>query len=156
MRRIRIAAFAAASVLLCVALWRMIAIDPAPADNNADFDSQASPVNVPPPPPEAVEQPAAKKRAVRTRVAEVRSTAEGPSILAEASDEVDLNPSDPAPVSDAAPVVTASAEQPAGPVIVVPQERPKQPSRGMRWLKGVGRVLGIGGKKDPAEQAFQN
>lgn len=73
-----------------------------------------------------------------------------PVIIREADSGDDAS----APASPAA-TLTASVEEPKGPVIVAPFERPKENSRGVRWLKAVGHALGINRPKDPAEEAFR-
>lgn len=179
MRGIRIAAFAVAAVLACVVISHMFSVDPAGSesgdapqtDNSADLGMSAPP-SVPPPPPLAGSQAvrpvrkhsaAAKpakpqvsagfaQNAAQNGDADAASEAAVPKpVIWRGNDPAADNQDEPA----AAVARTAPVDQPPGPVIVVPHERPKQDSRGMRWLKAVGHALGIGGPKDPVEQAFQ-
>ena len=179
MRGIRIAAFAVAAILACVVISHMFSIDPA-----ADEDSQvgvgsgqnSAPPVVPAPPPVAGE-PAAqpvKKRPVHAKVAvaEAQPVPAPPQPVQTTAAEaaaMDAKPvifrgnelrgelagdSGDGAQAPASTVIVAD-NQPKGPVIVVPHERPKEESRGSRWLKAVGHALGIGGPKNPVDQAFQ-
>jgi hypothetical protein len=180
MRRVRIAAFALAAALACVAISQMFSIEPAEepqADNGSSLDALPPTVPAPPPlPGEKTAQPA-KKHPAPSKFAHEElmpgpppiSPAAQPKVHTQIQAQVEA-PAEPKPVIwrggndpaengtvTPAPVLTetASLEEPKGPVIVVPHERSKENGRGTRWLKAVGRVLGIGGKPSPEDEAFR-
>ncbi len=185
MRRIRIAAFALAAALACLAISHLFSIEPAadataePTPQAGDSGSVATPPVVPAPPPlpgEKTAQPS-KKRSTPSKLAHdelvpspppvspAGQTRIHPQVQAQVQISVEPKPTiwrggsethEDAALSPV-PTVTeiVSVEEPKGPVIVVPHERPKEANRGVRWLKAVGRVLGIGGKLSPEEEAFR-
>jgi hypothetical protein len=178
MRRIRIAAFTLAGILVCLAISHIFSVEPAEQSGSDLGDVSAPPAKVPPPPPlpgEKTDQPA-KKRPAPAKLAHEELMPGPPPIAhpvptrAQVQAQVQTQ-ADPKPViwrggngpgEDAdlspapAPAVTASLrEEPTGPVIVVPHERPKEDHRGVRWLKAVGKVLGIGAKPSPEDEAFR-
>jgi hypothetical protein len=161
MRGVRIAAFAVAAFLGCLVITHMLSVDPAPpADDSVDLANQpGSPPNVPPPPPlsgSPVAHPA-KKVPAPSRIAS-QSQAPPPVIDAPTDAKPDVIGADPVEVAAAplpAQVETASLEEPKGPVIVTPHERPKQENRGVRWLRAVGHALGIGTSQEPPTQTFR-
>jgi hypothetical protein len=150
------------------------AVGPPQVEHSADL-GMAGPANVPPPPPLPGSQPAQPRRPgemVKERTApEKAPRPQNPARIAQNADADQPAPdaagakaviwrgNDPSANNDdgsaAAVAQTVPLEQPQPPVIVVPHERPKEESRGMHWLKAVGHALGIGGPKDPVQQAFQ-
>ena len=169
MRGIRIATFVFAALLGCVALIRIVSVQPAPAEGGADSLGQPGPVPaVPPPPPvegAPVAQPAKRHKAPPAIAPAPRIDAEidpappdiRPTFLDADSRRDITSEVAPAPVTVAAAVPPQTEEQEtSGPVIIVPHKRSKQDSRGLRWLKAVGHALGIANREeDPAAQAFR-
>ena len=170
MRGIRFASVSLAALLACVAIGRIFHVEPASGNGADSLDQPGTPAAVPPPPPVLDPAPAPRAKPQPARV------------TVPPQPQVDRALPDAAPDPSAAPVIldaathrditaevtgkTAAPEvsdgteaevtaEAAGPVIVVPHERPKQENRGARWLKSVGHALGIGGDPDPAEQAFR-
>lgn len=171
MRAIRIAAFVFAALLVCLLISRVLTVDPARPQNNTILDEAAgAQPTVPPPPdlpePKTVEQPGKRVRHARSGDAGIppappplsrppQTIAADPRpVIREVDDPPVEAGNAPATPADAA-TEAASIEEPKGPVIVVPHERPKEDSRGVRWLKAMGHALGIRRAKDPADQAFR-
>jgi len=160
MRGIRIAAFAAVAVLTCVILSHILSVQSAPALDSEDLSGP--PPDVPPPPAlpkppvlHVVTPQPAPARIEAPLPVEPEVPSDGKPIIIEA-EAGPFNDAPPAVVGeDPPPVQTAFVEEPKAPVIVVPHERPKQTNRGVRWLKAIGRVLGLGLNKSPEAEAFR-
>ena len=168
MRGIRIAAFTFAALLASIAVLRILSLEPRPVSDTDTLDQPGPPPAVPPPPPvqgAPVSQPVQKHKtpsvnapAPRIDAGQEPAPADARPIFLDADSHRDITnevvPSPLAVTVAAAPQTTE--EELKGPVIVVPHERPKQDSRGLRWLKAMGHALGIGNSgEDPAAQAFR-
>lgn len=183
MRGVRIAAFSLAAILMYVVISNLFTVEPADGDDSQNAgveatqgtDQETAPPVVPEPPPLPGAPPAhpARKLPLQEPPApeNVAQALPGPEPqLAPAAPDVYFSSEDTKPVVWPGDELTADSEDvagsptgpiaeakddPAGPVIVVPQERAKEESRGSRWLRAVGHALGIGRPKGPVEQAFQ-
>lgn len=183
MRGVRIAAFVVTGLLACLVISHIFSVDPdSSQDDNANLSSQPETKPVVPEPPDPQGTPVAepeKKHSTPTKIATSKAPARPSKQMAASrlavSQPVFDTPADVRPIirdaetgqeigghrsdaaasssSDASPEI-ASSEEPKGPVIVVPHERPKQDNRGVRWMKAVGHALGIGATPTPESQAF--
>lgn len=161
MRAVRLAAFGLAVFLMCLVVSHVVSLDPAPARVHTGgglTKLPGPPTKVPPPPPvngSPVMHPAKKLPAPTHVAAAVEQELDAPTdakpVIRELGEAVVLPAADPKPVASAE---TEPQEQ-KGPVIVVPHERPKEDSRGVRWMKAVGHAVGIGGTPSPEDRAFQ-
>ena len=161
MRRVRIGALIVTAGLVCVLAERVLTVDPPHPKKNAILESKpggSSGVPAPPPLP-GVKTPARPKKQMEPQgiaAAQPEAPQVSPSVEAEPLPVIVVGNGEPATgtVDAAAPATVETASEQKGPIIVVPHERPKEDSRGARWMKAVGHALGIG-QKDPAEQSLR-
>lgn len=165
MRAVRLSAFGLAVFLMCLVISHVVSLEPAPARVHTGgglTKLPGPPAKVPPPPPlngSPVMHPAKKLPTPThpgpTQVAageqqELDAPTDAKPIIRELGEAVIL------PAADQKPIAAATEPQEQkGPVIVVPHERPKEDSRGVRWMKAVGHAVGIGGAPSPEDRAFQ-
>jgi hypothetical protein len=162
LRGMKFAAYGFAGLLVYIVVYNIVAPGPEPRPSSSIPDSSAvadtgQPTAVPPPPPlpgqnkataaaprwGAKPPPAKAGEAPRIRevdVVELRGSVGAESGGGEGTTS--------APTPATASVGLKSAADSPGIVIVVPPQRQAQPSRGMRWMKAVGRALHIGQKDE--------
>jgi hypothetical protein len=157
-------AFAATFFLLVIAAYRMLQGPPPSDSDEPGFEaskqpSRAGAPSVPPPPPAA--EPAAQRKqhrmapvpAGRIR-ADAGTVSQDPGTVREyATGDADPNPNAAPALADAAESNVDAANEP---VFIVPPERPKQDSRGLRWIKAVGKALHVIPQKDAEDEAFRS